>query len=263
MGQSSTENPDAGAVALPDGPDRLSVKRWLAVYAVYMLALLVPAAILLGRMGSSWREFFGDPAGVTRDADAALKLLLFGAYISVCCTFLPLPANAMVSAVSIQEFAPYPDSILATTALVATVGAWASMMANLLDFHLFTVMLRSRRVARIRHTRLYQRSARWFARQPFAILVIFNILPIPIDVVRMLAATYRYGLGRFAAANFIGRWVRYAVLAAVTFSLGKQGWVAVVALLAVAAVLAAPRLLRRWLDRRRRTGVGAADGGTM
>ena len=262
MEESSTENPEAAAAGLPAGPDRLSVKRWLAVYAVYLLALLVPAAMLLGRMGSSWREFFGDPAGVTRDADAALKLLLFGAYISVCCTFLPLPANAMVSAVSIQQFAPYPN-IWATTALVATVGAWASMMANLLDFHLFTLMLRSRRVARVRRTRLYRGSARWFARQPFVILVIFNILPIPIDVVRMLAATYRYPLGRFAAANFIGRWVRYAVLAAVTFSLGKQGWVAVVALLAVAAVLAAPRLLRRWLDRRRRTGVGAADGGTM
>jgi len=223
----------------------------------------VAAAVLLAGAGSNWRAFFSDPAGVTRDADAAPKLLLFGAYISVCCTFLPLPANAMVSAVSIQQFAPCPGSLLATTALVATVGAWASMMANLLDFHLFTLMLRSRRVARIRRTRLYARSARWFARQPFAILVVFNVLPIPIDVVRMLAATYRYPLGRFAAANFIGRWVRYAVLAAVTFSLGSQGWVAVVALLAVAAVLAAGKLVGRWLGRRRRAGVEAANDATM
>ncbi len=252
------------AMPPPDGPDRLRVGRWLAVHLLYVAALLALASLLLARSGVSLAGFAEHPIDVTvrvtEQADAAPKLLIFCAYVSMCCTFLPLPANVMVSAVAIQQFAPYPTNIWATTLAVATVGAWASMMANLLDFHLFTLMLRHKGIARVRHTRLYERSARWFASQPFAILVVFNILPIPIDVVRMLAATCRYALLPFAAANFLGRWFRYAVLAFVTYKLAELGWVATVALLAVAVVMAAPKLLGRWLHRRRAGGEGPTEG---
>jgi membrane protein YqaA with SNARE-associated domain len=164
----------------------------------------------------------------------------------------------MVAAVAMYEFAPVKD-VWATTLLVASVGAAASMMANLHDYHIFTWMLRHRRIGRVRQTALYRRAERWFARRPFALLVIFNLLPLPADPpVRMLAATYRHPLRPYAAANFIGRWIRYAVVAFVTFELGKAGWVAVAVLLAVATVLACTRLMGRC--RRRddgEAGVGA------
>ncbi len=257
------ETPETAAIP-PDGPDQLRVRRWVALHLLYVAALLALASLLLARSDVSWAGLAEHPIDVivrvTEQADAAPKLLIFCAYISVCCTFLPLPANAMVSAVAIQQLAPYPNNIWATTLAVATVGAWASMMANLLDFHLFTLMLRHKGIARVRRTRLYEKSARWFARQPFAILVVFNILPIPIDVVRMLAATYRYALLPFAAANFLGRWFRYAVLAFVTYRLGEMGWVAAAALLAVAVALAAPKLLGRFLRRRATGDEGPAEG---
>ena len=110
-------------------------------------------------------------------------------------------------------------------------------------------MLRHRHLAGIRTTRLHQRAARWFSRRPFALLVIFNVLPVPIDVVRMLSATCRYPLRQFAAANFLGRWLRYAVLAFVAFALGRHGWIAVAALLATAVVLGGGRAARQVLCR--------------
>jgi len=260
MESSPTANTDP---ALPDGPDRLRVRRWLAAHAVYILALVVAAILLLSSAGVSWQSVLRHPIQTTEDAAAGPKLLLFCAYISLCCTFLPLPANAMVSAVSMQTFAPFPGSILATTAIVAAVGAWASMMANLLDFHLFTLVLRHKGIARVRHTRLYDKAARWFSRQPFLILIVFNILPIPIDVVRMLAATARYPLKPFAAANFIGRFFRYAVLASITFALKEQGWVAPLVLLGVAAALALPKLVGRRIRRGEESGIDPAKNGKM
>jgi membrane protein YqaA with SNARE-associated domain len=124
------------------------------------------------------------------------------------------------------------------------------MVANLHDFHLFTLVLRHKHVARVRGTKFYDRAARWFSRRPFALLVIFNILPIPIDVIRMLAATYRYPLRPFAAANFIGRWIRYAVIAAFTFVMGDQGWLIAAALLAVAIILAGVKIGGKLFTRR-------------
>lgn len=216
----------------------------MALYVAYLLAMAVPVAIMLGRMDVGLGRLFYQPAELADQAHPALMLLIFAIYLSLCCTFLPLPTGPLVAAVALRQFAP-SDSLWITTAIVASVGALASMMANLHDYHLFTWLLRHRKIANVRTSRIYSRSVGWFARQPFTILVIFNVIPIPIDVIRMLAATYRYNLRRFAAANFIGRWIRYAVLAAVTFMLGEQGHVAVVVLLVVAVALGLTRFAAR------------------
>jgi membrane protein YqaA with SNARE-associated domain len=170
-----------------------------------------------------------------------VKLIFFGSYLSLCTTFLPLPTGWIVAAVATRE-AAVGSNAWTTTLLVATVGAIGSTIANLNDYHLFTWMLRSHRVAKIRHTKLYEKSAMWFSRSPFFLLVVFNIVPIPVDVVRILATTYRYPRGPFAAANFIGRFLRYAVIAFVTYW-WNLGYVAVLALLALAVVLAAVKAI--------------------
>ena len=136
--------------------------------------------------------------------DPAVKLLIFGIYISLCCTFLPLPTTPIVAALATRE-AAVTGELWSTVVLVGVVCAAASTIANLNDYHIFTWMLRSRQVAGVRRTRMYACAARWFARSPFVILVIFNIAPIPVDVIRMLAATHRYPRVPFAAANFVGK----------------------------------------------------------
>ena len=232
-----------------DNGDGLSVKRWLAAYIAYLLAMVIPATVMLSRMGVSWREFFADPRGATTEAEDVLKLLIFAIYISLACTFFPIPTGWIVSIIATRQMG-LSDSLIITTLTVASVGAFASMVANLHDFHLFTLVLRHKGVARIRGTKFYDRAAQWFSRRPFALLVIFNILPIPIDVIRVLAATYRYPLRPFAAANFIGRWIRYAVIAAVTFVMGDNGWLIAAALLAVAIILAGVKIGGKLFARR-------------
>jgi membrane protein YqaA with SNARE-associated domain len=218
----------------------VSVRGWFAVYGLYLLAAGLPLAVLVSRQGWTWQQWRAEPAAVLAATGPAIKLLTFAIYISLCCTFLPLPTNVIVAAVATKNVAVGPD-VWTTTLAVAAVGAVASTMANLNDYHLFTWLLRSRRIGKLRDTRLYRVSAGWFRRSPFFLVTLFNILPIPIDVVRMLATTYRYGRPPFAAANFVGRFIRYAVIAFVTYCLGSRGPWVVLGLLGVAVVLGAAK----------------------
>lgn len=248
------------AIDLPAArDDGVSVAGWFAFFALFLAATAGPLAVLLAGRSWAWTWQAAEIARRVAGMATAVKLLAFLVYISLCCTFLPLPTGPIVAAVA-TEGAAVADGAWATAAVVGAVGALGSTIANLNDYHLFTWMLRSRRIARVRATALYALSARWFARSPFWILVIFNVVPIPVDVIRMLATTCRYGRLPFAGANFAGRFVRYAAIAYVTYSLGDRGGVAVAVLLAVAAVLGIGRLAARQL-RRLRPGSNANPAG--
>jgi membrane protein YqaA with SNARE-associated domain len=244
--------------------DGVSVRRWFAFYGLCVLVAGGALAVLLAQEPWSWAEWLDRPEELLHTASPAAKLLAFGIYISLCCTFLPLPANWIVAAVAMRQTAVAP-SLWATTALVAAVGALASTLANLNDYHLFTWMLRHHRIGRVRDTRVYRLSARWFARSPLLLLVIFNVLPIPVDVVRMLATTYRYPRLPFAGANFVGRFLRYGVIACATYSLGREGKWAVLALLGLAVLLAAGKLLPAAIRkiRRKAPNAGASELSTV
>ena len=232
-----------------DLPDDVSVRRWFGFYALLFAAGAVPLAVLISRQPWAWREWADHAAELFRQTSPAIKLLGFAIYTSLCCTFLPLPTGWIVAGVATREAAVAAGAsgsdvvvALLTTLIVAVVGAVASTIANLNDYHLFTWMLRHHRIARVRRTSAYLAAARWFAGSPFFLLVVFNIAPIPVDVVRILATTHRYPRAPFAAANFLGRFVRYAAIAFVTYWF-DLGWLASAVLLALAAVLGGGRII--------------------
>lgn len=233
--------------------DGVSLRRWFLMYALGIVASVV-AVVLLARSEpwtwSQWRTDFGE---TFRQTGPAIKLIVFAVYLSVCCLFCPLPSAWIVAAVATAQAAVAPG-IWSTTLLVATVGALASTVANLNEYHLLTWMLRSRRVAKLRNLKMYKKAEAWFARSPFTLLAIFNTLPLPIDVARMLAASYRYPRLHYAGANFVGRFVRYGVIAYVTYWMSREsaqaGWIAITALLGVSVVLGAAALVRKLLSRR-------------
>ena len=241
-----TQPADAAGAAAPAafGADGISVRAWFLGYAVFLAVTCALIAILAGRLPWPASAWWTQYKQLLPQTSAALKLLVFLVYLSLCCTFLPMPTNWLVAAVATREAAVaagVSDSVaavaLVTALVVGAVGGVASTIANLNDYHLFTLLLRHRGVARVRHTRAYDTAAKWFGKAPFFLLVLFNVIPIPVDVIRMLATSYRYPRGSFAVANFVGRFVRYAVIAFVTYW-WDLGWVAVAALLGLAAVLA-------------------------
>ncbi len=242
----------------PHLPDDITVRHWLAAYIVMLAAAAVPMVMLIAADGLGWENWRHAPQKTFTEASAIIKLLGFAIYMSFCCTVLPMPTSWIVAAVATRD-AAVGDGVWDTVALVAVVGAFASTVANLNDYHLFTWILRHKKIAKVRNTKTYQKAAAWFSRSPFLLLVVFNLIPIPIDIVRMLAITYRYPRVPFAAANFIGRLIRYAILAFVIYW-WNLGWYAVVALLALAVVLGGGRgVIAMYRRLTRRTNAAAVN----
>ena len=236
---------DASATTPPvevsDG-DGISLRIWVGAYALLILggaALMVAPVLAPPDPLEAWTS---RPIETFRAMSPEAKLLGMGVYLALCCTFLPLPTGWIPAALAAREVAIFPGSLWATTLSIALVGAVASTIANLNEYHILTWMMRSRRIGKIRQARSYKAAVRWFHNAPLLAMLVFNILPIPIDVVRVLAATSRYPRLPFAAANFAGRFVRYGLIAGLTFWL-DLGWAAPAALLAVGAALGLGRLI--------------------
>ncbi|MBN1554310.1 MAG: VTT domain-containing protein [Phycisphaerae bacterium] len=228
---------------------KVTLRVWFVFYLAVLLTAAATLAILLRREPvslGSWEAFKES----VKTASPAVKLLVFGIYMMLSCTFLPLNTSWITAAVAMEQYA-VTGELWTTVLAVSVVGATASTMANLNDYHVFTLLLRHHRVARVRHLRMYQSAVGWFEKAPFLLLFIFNLLPIPIDVTRMLAATHRYSRWPFAAANFLGRWIRYGIIAYVTYSLADKGYVAVLVLLGLAFVMAMGRVMTEILRRMR------------
>jgi len=243
-------NPSVLATPAEPPPDRLGIGRWFIGYGVCLAGL---GAVLGWRLSGAVPQHWWNDAQWFAALRPAVKLAGFAMYLSVCTTFSPLPTGWIVAAVSARQ-AAVGLGLWDTVAMVALVGAAGSTIANINDYYLLSWILRSRQISKIRQTSAHQLAQRWFSGSPFFLLVLFNIIPIPIDVVRMLAASGRYSRRRFAAANFLGRFVRYAIIAFVTFY-WNLGWIAAAVLLCMAAVIGASRITvsaaRRLLERRR------------
>lgn len=166
--------------------------------------------------------------------EAIARLVFFTAYMSLACTFCPLPTAWIFLWVG-RDFNPF---------LVATLGALGTCVANLNDYYLLSFLLRYRLVDRVRATRTYTIALRWFDKAPFAILSIATFLPISVDIVRLLAISRRYGRRLFALATFVGRWPRYLILAVV----GKELQLTWVGILIAFAALGAVALAKMSWD---------------
>jgi len=239
---------DRPGILAPHLPDDITVKHWFAFYAVFFLGAAIPLCVLLFRQDWQWSDWTQDTVATFSATSPTIKLLIMVLYVSLACTFIPLPTGWLVAGVATREAAIAAGMsgsatvvALLTALMVGLLGAIGSTIANLNDYHLFTWMLRHHRIAAVRHTKAYQSAAKWFSRQPFFLIVVFNIVPIPIDAVRVLATTYRYPRAPFALANFIGRFIRFALIGFVTFW-WDLGAAAPIALLALAVVLGTIRL---------------------
>jgi membrane protein YqaA with SNARE-associated domain len=148
--------------------------------------------------------------------------LLFG-YLSLACTFLPLPTAWLIIWAGA---APEVGGMGLSALVVATVGSAATAVGNMHDYYLLTYLYKYEPVRKIRATGLYRRVAAWYNRAPFGTLAAASFLPIPIDFVRLLAISEGYSRVRFVAGTVVGRWPRYFLLAfaADQFKLGWQ-WI--------------------------------------
>jgi membrane protein YqaA with SNARE-associated domain len=219
--------------AAPLGPaasaapaDEIDLRRWFDLFLVWMIALAV--LVYAGRIHAEG----GDRVGLV-----VMVLAAYAFYLSLCNTFFPAPTTWIVMLVASNELALIGPPVLRIV-VVSLLGAVATAMANLNEYHVFTFLLRYGRIGRVRETRLYRWAADWFATSPFTIIMLFSFIPVPVDVVRWLAIAYRYARSRFFVAYVIGRSLRYAAwtISAVSLDLSMRQIAIVQGVLIVAAL---------------------------
>ncbi len=231
--------------------DGLNLRLWFAGYLACLTILTLAALWGMGEMDGT------SPAL----GWAVWVFAGYAFYLALCCTFFPAPTTWVVMFAASDMVAAQigmEDLAWLRVVIVAIIGAAATGLANLNEYHIFAYLLRKRRVAKFRQTRFFHKASDWFHAGPFWILTLFSFLPIPVDVIRWLAITARYPRGRFFLASFLGRWFRYAIwaLAAVGFELGTWQIVTIQVVLAAMALL---RVLIRVIGRRRRGDRETAD----
>ena len=132
-----------------------------------------------------------------------LDLLKFFVYMTAGTTFIPLPTPTWVMLYG-GRFNPV---------LIAFVGSIGTAMACLPDYPLISSALRYEKIAKLKTTKTYQFSIRFFYKVPFISLVIAAFTPIPWEPLRFLAAATRYKRFRYILSVFLGRAPRYFLLA--------------------------------------------------
>jgi membrane protein YqaA with SNARE-associated domain len=183
--------------------------RWRA----FVIALAVYAVL-----GTAVMLFATDLAG----------LFLLGLYNIPANSVIPVPHEP-----GILYFAKFYDPV--EIAIAATMG---SVIVSFADYALIEAAMRHPRVKGASEARLFRWAVRWMTRWPFFIIVVFSMIPIlPVAVVRALAPASGYPLKRYIAAQVVGRFPRFLMLAWVGQQIMIPTWILVVFTLALLVLM--------------------------
>ena len=193
----------AAPIAIPDIPIK-RVVIFLACFYSLIIAirfLFLEGPSFLGTLRNVGKPGFQFPASPT---------ILYGyfIYMGAACQFFPIPTLPPI-AFTAKVFHPV---------LVAFIGAVGTCVANLNDYVILGWLFRHKRVKKIRDVSTYKRLLSFFDRYAFITLSVASFLPIPLDVIRLLAISRAYSFSKYVAAAFVGRFPRYLIIA----YLGKE-----------------------------------------
>jgi membrane protein YqaA with SNARE-associated domain len=252
--------------------DSFNLRRWFVFYVIYLGLLAAVALVSFGYCeddaSSAGQQVLSYPHKIW-----LLSLYLF--YMSLCCTFFPAPtawlvllmaspvvnlvdSQLLLSYISVSEQQGYWIGGLLTVFVVASVGALGTGMANLNEYHVFTFLLRCGKAHKIRETKFYRMAGHWFDVSPFGLMVTFSFLPIPVDMVRWLAITHRYRRDHYFIAAFLGRMLRYGLLAGAATCL-KLSWTEILIIQLVLIIIVIIRFVPKILSHHRKNSI---SGGT-
>jgi len=221
-------------VAIPEIPIKRVVLFLIFFYVtvVAVRLVLLEGPSFLGSLRNIGKQGFQVPPSLT---------VLYGYFIYMCvaCQFFPIPTLPPI-AFTAKIFHPV---------LVAFVGAMGTCVANLNDYVILGWLFRHNKVKKIRDINTYKKLLSFFDRYAFITLSAASFLPIPVDVIRLLAISRAYSFPKYVAATFVGRFPRYLIIAYVGKELPAK-YILVIFLISV--IPAAAKLVSDIIKKRRR-----------
>jgi membrane protein YqaA with SNARE-associated domain len=111
---------------------------------------------------------------------------------------------------------------------VALAGTIGTVVVSFADYAVVEAAMRHPRVSGATEKALFKWALKWMVRYPFWIIVLFSLTPLPMAVVRILAPASRYPVGRYVAAQIVGRFPRFLLLAWIGHAFVMPAWLLVV-----------------------------------
>lgn len=182
-----------------------------------------------------WRGFF---LGLCVCALLGLAIMilapdLVGVFL---CTLYAIPSNSVFPIPhepGLLYFAKFYDPVW-----IAAAATFGSVVVSFADYAMVESMLRRSRLAQqTRDSRLMQWGVKWMKRWPFGVVVVFSLMPLPISIIRVLAPVSGYPIGRYIAAQIVGRFPRFLILAMIGHAIQLPTWLLVTVTLALTGTL--------------------------
>jgi membrane protein YqaA with SNARE-associated domain len=226
----ATSNNNAGSAR-----EKSWTKKWLVPLAMLLLVVAITAVLFVYRDNVAELEEYGY-------LGAFLISLVANATI-----ILPMPGQLLIYALG-ASFNPL------------LVGIASGVGGSLGEMTGYLAGISGRGV--LKDNRTYINAVGWLKKWGVAVIFLFTVTPLPVDVVGIAAGALRYPIWKFLLVSCIGKSILYTGMAYV----GAWGWDAVIsqnwdtqamrfcglAIVAVVAVLILALLLERWTWRRRR-----------
>jgi membrane protein YqaA with SNARE-associated domain len=205
-GEMQTEAVPPSSALPPLSIPEIPIKRVLIFLVFFYLIVFTLQFFMEGPSFLSMLKTMGKQGGKTPYS----LTILYGYFVYMClaCQFFPIPTLPPI-AFTAKVFHPV---------IVAATGAVGTCIANLNDYLILGWLFRHHKVKKIRDISTYRRLLSFFDRYAFLTLAAASFLPIPVDVVRLLAISRAYSFPRYIAATFVGRFPRYLLIA----YLGKE-----------------------------------------
>lgn len=171
--------------------------------------------VLMRRIGDRRWDLFLRTTATAAVAGIALVSVFPETAPLVWLAVVAIPANSPLSPVVPTAFEPVIMHVsqYASVPNVTLVATAAYLYTEFLNWHLYRWVLSWERFQPLTGNRWVKTGMKWFARAPFATVVVFAFAPLPFWAARCLAILHRYNLAAFMLGTLIGRLPRFLLYA--------------------------------------------------
>lgn len=154
--------------------------------------------------------------------------------MSVSCNLVPIPTFPIVLYVS-HDYAIW---------MIVLFGAIGASISALIEYNIIDFLMKFDRIAKLKQNGKYQKYAGYFDRFSFRSIMLASLIPLPLDVIRILAITRRYSKWRYLLATFLGRIPRIFIFAFLGSQLAYSKLIAIILLAAMLILELTRRIIK-------------------
>ncbi len=151
------------------------------------------------------------------------ELMSYFLIMCTSCNLIPIPTLPFVLYIS-HDYAVW---------MIVLFGAIGASISSIVEYYVIDFLMKFDRFAKLKQNGKYRKYASYFDKFSFRSIMLASLIPLPLDVIRVLAITRRYSKWKYLLATFLGRIPRIFMLTFVGSQLAYSKTIAIILLAAI------------------------------